>query len=85
MGNSCLKIILLSLIGIFVALSQPTSVSAAMITDVRFWSAPDHSRVVLDLTEPVQYESSSQENPPQYHLEMKGATLLTRKERSEGQ
>jgi N-acetylmuramoyl-L-alanine amidase len=50
-----------------------------LITDIRFWSAPDHTRVVLDLTEPVQYEVSCQEKPPQYHLELKEATLFTKK------
>jgi N-acetylmuramoyl-L-alanine amidase len=35
--------------------------------------------VVLDLTEPIQYDSFSQENPPQYHLEMRGAVLFTKK------
>ncbi|MEW5767521.1 MAG: N-acetylmuramoyl-L-alanine amidase [bacterium] len=25
------------------------------LTDIRYWSAPDHTRVVLDLTQPVQY------------------------------
>jgi N-acetylmuramoyl-L-alanine amidase len=79
MGKTCLNIILLSLIGIGVAFSQPPSALAGLITDVRFWSAPDHTRVVLDLTEPVQYESSSQEKPPQFHLEMKGAILFTKK------
>ncbi len=79
MGKTCLNIILLSLIGILITLLQPTPVSAALITDVRFWSAPDHSRVVLDLTEPIQYESSSQESPPQYHLEIKGVILFTKK------
>ena len=48
---------------------------AALITDVRFWSAPDHTRIVLDLTEPIQYESSSQENPPQFYLELKGISF----------
>jgi len=60
-------------------LFQPVHAHAAMITDVRLWSAPDHSRVVLDLTGPVQHEGSTLENPPQYHLEIKGATLLAQK------
>lgn len=79
MRNSCLKIIFLFLIGIFITLFEDTPACAGLITDVRSWSAPDHSRVVLDLTEPVQYESSFQENPPQFHLEIKGATLFTKK------
>lgn len=51
-------------------LSGPARASG--ITDMRFWSAPDHTRVVLDLTEPIQYESASQETPPLLNLELKG-------------
>jgi len=79
MRNTFPKVVLPFLIGIFVVLSQSTLVSAALITDVRFWSAPDHTRVVLDLTEPIQYESSAQVNPAQLHLEMKETILLTKK------
>jgi N-acetylmuramoyl-L-alanine amidase len=79
MGTVCLKIFFLSLIGISIIFSNSTPVLAALITDIRFWSAPDHTRVVLDLTEPVQYEGSSLEKPPQYHLELKGVTLFTKK------
>jgi N-acetylmuramoyl-L-alanine amidase len=79
MGTKFLKIISLSLLGIFIVLLQSITVLAALITDVRLWSAPDHSRVVLDLTEPVQYESSSQEKPLQFHVVLTGATLYTQK------
>jgi N-acetylmuramoyl-L-alanine amidase len=79
MRKSFLKIIFLFFIGICFTLFQHTPVSAALITDVRIWSAPDHTRVVLDLTEPIRYESSSQQEPPQFHLEIKGATLFTKK------
>lgn len=77
--HACSKILLLSFLAIPIVLSQPASVSAALITDVRFWSAPDNTRVVLDLTEPVQYESFSQENPPRCNLEIKDAILFTKK------
>lgn len=60
-------------------LALPISASGAGITDIRFWSAPDHTRVVLDLTESVQYESSSQENPPQCQIELSGVTSLPKK------
>jgi N-acetylmuramoyl-L-alanine amidase len=79
MGTAWLKILFLFLIGISIIFSNSTPVSAALITDIRFWSAPDHTRVVLDLTEPVQYEGSSLEKPPQFHLELKGVTLFTKK------
>ena len=79
MTNSFLKMIFLSFIGISVILSPSMSIFAAMITDLRIWSAPDHTRVVLDLTEPIQYQSSFQENPPQCHLEFMGITFIPQK------
>jgi N-acetylmuramoyl-L-alanine amidase len=79
MGAHLPKIISLSFLGIFIILLQSVSVLAALITDVRLWSAPDHSRVVLDLTEPVQYESFSQDNPPQFHVVLTGTSLYTKK------
>jgi N-acetylmuramoyl-L-alanine amidase len=83
MGTKFLKIISLSFLGISLFLLQPFPVLGATITDVRIWSAPDHTRIVLDLTEVIQYESSSQENPPQFHLELKGVSLQTLKREME--
>jgi N-acetylmuramoyl-L-alanine amidase len=79
MGTKFSKFHFLFFFGISILLLQPRNVLGALVTDVRFWSAPDHSRVVIDLTESIQYESSSQENPPQFHLELKGAFLYTPK------
>jgi N-acetylmuramoyl-L-alanine amidase len=79
MVTTGIKIIFLFLIGISIIFFNSIPVSAALITDIRCWSAPDHTRVVLDLTEPVRYEGSSLEKPPQFHLELKGVTLFTKK------
>jgi len=79
MGTKFWKIISLCFFPVTLILSQPSAVLGAMITDVRFWSAPDHSRVVLDLTEPIQYESSSQEEPLQFHVVLTGVSLYTQK------
>ncbi|HVP78053.1 MAG TPA: N-acetylmuramoyl-L-alanine amidase [Thermodesulfobacteriota bacterium] len=79
MRAKLLKIASASFLGISLFLLQPRILLAALVTDVRFWSAPDHCRVVIDLTESIPYESSSQENPPQFHLELKGAFLYTPK------
>lgn len=57
----------------------PPKGHAALVTDVRFWSAPDHTRVVLDLTEPIEYESSSHESPLRLQLTLKDALLHTKK------
>ena len=81
MGNRFQKISLLVSLGIFFILLCPIPAMTAAITDIRFWSAPDHTRVVLDLTESIQYESSSRESPSQFHLELNDVTLQTRKQR----
>ncbi|NWG04996.1 MAG: N-acetylmuramoyl-L-alanine amidase [Syntrophaceae bacterium] len=67
------------LFGISLILLQPLPVLGAKVTDIRIWNAPDHTRIVLDLSEPIQYESSSQENPPQFHIELKGISSHTLK------
>lgn len=71
------------LISVILILHLPLSVFGAAITDIRFWSAPDHTRVVIDLTESVQYESSSQENPPLCQVELTGITSLPKKKELE--
>lgn len=48
---------------------------AAEIRDVRFWRAPDHSRVVFDLSGPVTHEVMSLSNPQRLVLDIKGAKL----------
>ena len=79
MKTKFLKIISLFFFGVCISFLQPFPVLGAKITDVRLWSAPDHTRIVIDLTEPIQYEVSSQDNPPQFHLELKGVSLHTTK------
>ena len=83
MGANFLKIIFLSFLGISIFLLQPLTVLGVTIMDVRLWAAPDHTRIVLDLTGPIQYESSSQESPPQFQLELKGGLLKTLKKEME--
>jgi N-acetylmuramoyl-L-alanine amidase len=77
MRTKFLKIISLFFFGVAFSFLQPFTVLGARITDVRLWSAPDHTRIVIDLSEPIQYQASSQENPPQFHLELKGVSLHT--------
>ena len=53
--------------------------SAAEVRDVRFWRAPDHSRVVFDLSAPVSHEVISLNGPHRLVVdiataEMKAAT-----------
>ena len=74
-----LQIVLLFFIAISILISF-SSGWASLITDIRFWSAPDHTRVVIDLTEPVQYDSASQGNPPLLNLELKASLQTPKRE-----
>ncbi|MBT5411778.1 MAG: AMIN domain-containing protein, partial [Cellvibrionales bacterium] len=38
-------------------------VFAATVNDMRVWRAPDHTRLVLDLSDPVKYKINSLQNP----------------------
>src|SRR4030042_57672 len=78
MGTGLFKQLFVGFIGISFVLLQPATGWAAKITDVRFWSAPDHTRVVLDLTDPIQNEHPSQESVSQFQLELKEASLQTK-------
>jgi N-acetylmuramoyl-L-alanine amidase len=73
------QITVLIFIGLLI-LTPVVSGGASQITDIRFWSAPDHTRVVVDLTEPIQYESSSQDNPPVLNMDLKGSLKTQRRE-----
>ncbi len=74
-----LKILIFLLI--VISTVHPSTLAwSSQITDIRTWSAPDHTRVVLDLTEPISYESASEENPPQLTMELKGSLKTPRRE-----
>lgn len=48
---------------------------AAEIHDVRLWRAPDHTRIVFDLSAPADHRLLSLENPDRIVLDVSSATL----------
>ena len=51
------------------------------ILDIRYWSAPEYTRIVIDLTGPAYYDLFELINPNRVVIDLKKAsTLLTRKE-----
>lgn len=53
----------------------PASVFAADVQGVRLWRAPDNTRLVFDLTGPVQHKVFTLKNPERVVIDFKGAKL----------
>jgi N-acetylmuramoyl-L-alanine amidase len=51
-------------------------VHAAEILDVRLWRAPDHTRVVFDLSESISYTTLELDNPRRLVIDMVDARLI---------
>ena len=47
------------------------NVLAANISDIRAWNAPDHTRIVFDISSPVEYELISMKNPHKIVVDIK--------------
>ena len=56
----------------------PASVFAVDVQDVRLWRAPDHTRVVLDLSAPAEHKLISLEGPDRIVIDLKDAKLKAR-------
>lgn len=68
--------LLMLLAGTVISVSA-TSVSLAagqtVVTSARVWDAPDSTRMVFELTNPVQYKVLTLDNPPRLVLDLKNA------------
>jgi len=51
------------------------NVSAADVDAVRLWRAPDHTRVVLDLSEAAEFSTLSLENPERFVVDLSQSRL----------
>lgn len=59
----------------FLACLASTALYAVDIKDVRLWRAPDHTRVVLDLTGPVDHKIITLTNPHRIVIDISNAVL----------
>ncbi len=57
------------------ALLAPAGAQAAAITDIRLWTAPDHTRVVFDLDARIHYRVFVLHSPERVVVDMKHAVL----------
>jgi len=68
------KVYLLLVIGL---LGTPGLALAAEVLDVRLWRAPDHTRIVFDLSGPVPHKAFTLENPARIVLDLDNVKLAT--------
>jgi N-acetylmuramoyl-L-alanine amidase len=72
----------------FATLLAALSAAAATptyVTDVRLWSGPEGTRLVLDLSAPAQHEVFAVENPDRIVIDLENAELDSRKGLPDGQ
>lgn len=50
-------------------------VNAATVNEVRLWRAPDYTRVVLDLSGPVEHNIINLQNPDRIVIDVEKATM----------
>ena len=56
---------------------HPPPVLAADVDGVRLWRAPDHTRVVLDLSASASFNSLTLENPDRFVVDLANSQLKT--------
>jgi N-acetylmuramoyl-L-alanine amidase len=65
--------------------AQPTLAANATIKDVRLWAGPDGTRLVFDLTAPVEHNVLTLENPDRVVVDIPAASLQSERALPEGQ
>lgn len=52
-----------------------TASDNASVKNIRYWSSPDYTRVVVDLTEPVEFLKNSLSNPDRIYFDLKNTSI----------
>jgi N-acetylmuramoyl-L-alanine amidase len=52
---------------------QPSIYALSNITDVRYWSAPDHTRIVVDSDQPLSFKTLQLKDPLRFVVNVEGA------------
>ena len=51
------------------------AVSAASVEEVRLWRAPDHTRLVFDLSGELEYKLFTRDNPARVGIDIAGSSV----------
>jgi N-acetylmuramoyl-L-alanine amidase len=62
-----------------------SAAAATRVTDVRLWSGPEGTRLVLDLSAPAEFQVFAVDNPDRIVIDLQNADLVSRKGLPAGQ
>ncbi len=71
MGKKVL--IIFSVVFLLLQLHAPSGHALLKVTDIRYWSAPDHTRIVIDSDQPVSYKTLELKKPLRLVVNVKEA------------
>lgn len=54
---------------------RSSSLDKAIVKDIRYWSSPAQTRVVVDLSRPVDYKANRLSNPDRLYFDLSGALI----------
>ena len=63
------------LLSLIVAPSFLRASTTAQVKDIRYWSSPDYTRVVIDLTHPIEFSKNRLSNPDRVYFDLKNASI----------
>ena len=76
-GAHAAHLVGVAIVGLLGSLFLPPPVLAADVDAVRLWRAPDHTRVVLDLSASASFTSLTLENPDRFVVDLANSQLKT--------
>lgn len=66
----------IGLICLLIILPYPShALDKATVKDIRYWSSPAQTRVVVDLSRPVEYKANRLSNPDRLYFDLSGALI----------
>src|SRR3990167_6965604 len=66
---------LVAVVGVLLAAMTVNALAASQVKSVRLWRAPDNTRLVFDLTGPVQHSVFTLTSPDRLVIDINGASL----------
>ncbi len=74
-GSSPRARALAALVAILFVLPAGSAAAGESVTAIRYWTAPDHTRIVVDLTGEVTYDAGTRRDPDRVVVVIDGANL----------